>query len=145
VCVLKSLGSVRVRVTLRLAIYRQSVRLGAKTLESHGQFFFFSIEHLRSQTLCNILSDERMGLSFKIVAGPRQRIHSQVRFPFYSLIFESPQRGGQVPVFLSLRSRVAQPYPQALGSLSVAFYDSQGYGSGIRSRLHTLEGQSAMP
>jgi hypothetical protein len=32
---------------------------------------------------------------------------------------------------------VAQLYPQALGSLFVASYDSQGYGGGIRSRHHT--------
>jgi hypothetical protein len=43
---------------------------------------------------------------------------------------------GQVPVFISLRNRVAQLYPRALGSLSVASYDSQGYGGGIRPRLH---------
>jgi hypothetical protein len=30
----------RVRVTLRLAVYRQSVRLGAKPLETHGQISF---------------------------------------------------------------------------------------------------------
>jgi hypothetical protein len=69
------------------------------------------------------LSDERMGLSFKIAAGPRQRSHSRV------------------PVS---RSRLSQPggtgpciyIPQALGSLFVAFYETQGYGGGIRSRLH---------
>jgi hypothetical protein len=33
---------VRVRVTLRLAFYRQSVRLGADPLETHGQNFIFS-------------------------------------------------------------------------------------------------------
>jgi hypothetical protein len=32
---------------------------------------------------------------------------------------------------------VAQIYPRALGSLSVACYDSQGYGGGILSHLHT--------
>jgi hypothetical protein len=32
---------------------------------------------------------------------------------------------------------VAQRYPLALGSLSVASYDSQGYGGSILSRLHT--------
>jgi hypothetical protein len=32
---------------------------------------------------------------------------------------------------------VAQIYPRALGSLSVASYDSQGYSAGILSRLHT--------
>jgi hypothetical protein len=40
-----------------------------------------------------------------------------------------------VPVFISPRNRVAQIYPWALGSLSVASYDSQGYGGGIISRL----------
>jgi hypothetical protein len=32
---------------------------------------------------------------------------------------------------------VAQIYPHALGSLSVASYDLQGYGGGNLSRLHT--------
>jgi hypothetical protein len=32
---------------------------------------------------------------------------------------------------------VAQPYPQAQGSISVASYDLQGYGGGILTRLHT--------
>jgi hypothetical protein len=32
---------------------------------------------------------------------------------------------------------VAQLYPRVLGSLSVASYDSQGYGGGILTRLHT--------
>jgi hypothetical protein len=44
---------------------------------------------------------------------------------------------GQVPVFISPRSRVAQLYPQALGSLFVASYDPLGNGGGIRTRLHT--------
>jgi hypothetical protein len=37
---------VKVNVTLRLAVYRQSVRFGSKTLETHDQYFF-STEHLR--------------------------------------------------------------------------------------------------
>jgi hypothetical protein len=37
---IRSLPKVRVRVTLRLAVYHQSVRLGAKPLENHGQIFF---------------------------------------------------------------------------------------------------------
>jgi hypothetical protein len=44
---------------------------------------------------------------------------------------------GQVPVFICHRNRVAQLYPQALGSLFVVSYNSQGYGGGIRTRLHT--------
>jgi hypothetical protein len=42
---------------------------------------FFSTEHFRSWALCNILCDERNGLSFTIDAGPRQRSHSQIRVP----------------------------------------------------------------
>jgi hypothetical protein len=53
-----------------------------------------------------------------------------------SQIRHSPNLEGQVPVFISPRNRVVQLYPQALGSLFVASYDSQGYGGGIRPRLH---------
>jgi hypothetical protein len=52
-------------------------------------------------------------------------------------IRDSPNLEGQVPVFISPRNRVARLYPQALGSLFVASYNSQGYGGGIRPRLHT--------
>jgi hypothetical protein len=41
-------------------------------------FFFPPTEHLQSESLCNILSDKRMGPSFTFVAGPHQRSHSQV-------------------------------------------------------------------
>jgi lipopolysaccharide assembly outer membrane protein LptD (OstA) len=41
-----------------------------------------------------------------------------------------------VPVFISPKKRVAQLYPQALGSLFDASYDSQSYGGGIRTRLY---------
>jgi hypothetical protein len=54
-----------------------------------------------------------------------------------SQIGDSPNLEGQVPVFISLRKSVARLYPQALSSLFVVSYDSQGYGGGIRSRLHT--------
>jgi hypothetical protein len=59
--------------------------------------------------------------------------------PYFIIpILETPLNlEGQVPVFISPRNRVAQLYPRALGSLSVASYDSQGYGGGILSRLHT--------
>jgi hypothetical protein len=42
----------------------------------------------------------------------------------------------QVSVFITPRNRVAQIYPRELGSLSIASYDSQGYGTGILSRLY---------
>jgi hypothetical protein len=43
-----------------------------------------------------------------------------------SQIRDSPNLEGQVPVFMSPRNRVARLYPQALGSLFVASYDSRG-------------------
>jgi hypothetical protein len=48
-----------------------------------------------------------------------------------SQIRNSPTLEGQVVVFISPRNRVSRLYTQALGSLSVAFYDLQGYGGGI--------------
>jgi hypothetical protein len=51
-------------------------------------------------------------------------------------IRDSPKQEGNVPEFISPRNRVAQLYPQAPGSLFVAFYDSQGYGGGILTRLY---------
>jgi hypothetical protein len=48
---------------------------------------------------------------------------------FYCLRFETPR------IYIP-RNRVAQLYPHALGSLSVASHDSQNYGGGIRTHLH---------
>jgi hypothetical protein len=56
-------------------------RLSDKPLETHDHNFFFQLN------ICgysNILSDTRIGLSFIIAAGPRQRSHSQVRVPWDS-------------------------------------------------------------
>jgi hypothetical protein len=46
--VFKHLKIVKVKVTLRLAVYRKSVRLGAKPIEDHDQSFFGVTEPLRS-------------------------------------------------------------------------------------------------
>jgi hypothetical protein len=83
-----------------------------------------------------------MGLSFTIAASPRQRILSSESQKTHDHILlsqtgDSPNIEGQVPVFMYLRYRVTLLYPQALNSRFVAFYDSQGYGGGVRTRLHT--------
>jgi hypothetical protein len=54
-----------------------------------------------------------------------------------SQIRDSPSLEGQVPIFTFPRNRMTQLYPQALASFSVASYDSQGYGGGIRTRLNS--------
>jgi hypothetical protein len=53
-----------------------------------------------------------------------------------SHIQDSPNLVGQITVFISRRNKVAQLYPQALGSPFVASCDSQGYDGVIRPRLH---------
>jgi hypothetical protein len=88
------------------------------------------------------LSDERTGLLFTIAAGPRQHSHSRVRVPqdydhiLLSQIQDSPNLEGQVPI-LSLRNRVAQLYPQVIGSFFITSYNLQGYGGGIQTCLYT--------
>jgi hypothetical protein len=64
------------------------------------RFCFRDVKNSLSKSLCNILSDERMVLSYTIVAGPRQRSHSQVLVPLdsrpYFTVSESglPQNQG---------------------------------------------------
>jgi hypothetical protein len=48
----------------------------------------------------------------------------------------TPNLEDQVPVFISPSDKVAQLYPQAPGSLFVAFYVSRGHGGGILTPLH---------
>jgi hypothetical protein len=62
------------------------------------------------------LSDERIGMSLKIAAGPRQPNYFRVQVPL-----------GLATTFYCLRFGTF---------LFVASYDSQGYGGGIRPRLH---------
>jgi hypothetical protein len=89
--------------------------------------------------MLDALSDERMGLSFTIAAVPRQRNHSRVlvprdSWPYFTLSDSRlPQPGGPGPRIYICQEQGGPVYPQALGSLSVASYDSQGYGGGIRT------------
>jgi hypothetical protein len=56
---------------------------------------------------------------------------------FYSLRFETPPNlESKISVFISPRNKVSQLYPKALGSLFVAFYDTQEYAGRIWTRLH---------
>jgi hypothetical protein len=53
-----------------------------------------------------------------------------------SQIWDSPNLEGEVPVFISPRNRVAQLCPQALGSLFITSYNSQGWGGCIWTCLY---------
>jgi hypothetical protein len=90
------------------------------------------------------ISDDRIGLSLQlllavasaVIPGSEPRVIHDHILLFH--IRDSPNLEGQVPVFISPSERVAQLYPQALGSLSVASYDSQGYGGGILGLFEKL-------
>jgi hypothetical protein len=70
----------------------------------------------------------------------RQRSHSQVRLPrdswpqFTVSNSRLPQPGGPGPRIYIPQEQGGPIIPQALGSLFVASYDSQGYGGVIRRR-----------
>jgi hypothetical protein len=127
---------------LRLAVYRQSVRLGDKPLQIHDQYFFqlntcgyspYVTSSLTREWVCRL--QLLLGLASAVILWFEFRsTHDHI---LLSQIRGSPNLEGQVPVFISPRERVAQLYSQALGSLFVASYDSQGYGGDIRPRLHT--------
>jgi hypothetical protein len=92
-----------------------------------------------------------MCLSFTIAANPRPRIHSQVRvlqdsWP-HSTVSDSRllQPGGQVPVFISSRNMVTQLYPRYWVPFPSPFTNRRAKVEVIRTYLHTLEDQSAMP
>jgi hypothetical protein len=79
-----------------------------------------------------------MGQSFRIAAAPRQRSHSQVRVSRDWPHSRLPQTGGPGHrIYIPQRQAGPIIYAQAPRSLSVAFYDSQGYGGGIWPHLHT--------
>jgi hypothetical protein len=68
-------------------------------------------------------------LASEVILGSESgRAHDHI---LLSQVRDSPNLEDQVPLFISPRNREAQLYPQALGSLFVASYKSQGYHGGI--------------
>jgi hypothetical protein len=94
---------------------------------------FYYSQTVTGFSLRGALSSERTCLPFTVATGSCQRGHSRVRVPRDSW-----------PYFTVSYSRLLQPggqglricLPQALGSLFVTSYDSQGCDGGIRIRLH---------
>jgi hypothetical protein len=84
--------------------------------------------------VCNVLVQLLWALPEQLLLSPGP---AELMAIFYCFIWDSPNLEGQVPIFISPRNRVAQLYLRALGSLFVASYDSQGYGGGILTHLHT--------
>jgi hypothetical protein len=94
---------------------------------------YFVAPSLTGGRVCNLHYNCFCALPEQSLLG---RSPAELTAIFYCLIWDSPNLEGQIPVFISLRNRVAQLYPRALDSPFVASYDSQSYGGGILTRLH---------
>jgi hypothetical protein len=125
---------VRVRVTLRLAVYRQSVHLGDKPLETHDQNFYFPTERLRLYPYVTSSLPKRMSLSFTVAAGPCQRRHSQVHFTVSDS--RLPQPGGPGPRIYIPQEQGDPVIPPGTG-FPFRCLLRLGGGGGIRHCLHT--------
>jgi hypothetical protein len=131
------LSDIEVQVNLRPIVRRPS--------GTHNQFLilleisfrqfqacYFVAPSLTRGRVCNLLYNCLWTLPEQSLLG---RSPLELTVISYCLIWDSPNLEGQVPVFISPTYKVAQLYPRALGSLSVAFYDSHGCGGGILTRL----------
>jgi hypothetical protein len=137
---------VKLKVILRPTVSRP-VRLGVRHPSGTCDQFFFLLEiFFRQLRVCYFVApslarglDCNLLLLLVLAAQSRSGLSpAGLKTIFYCPNFwDSPNLEGQVPVFISPRNKVAQIYPRALGSLSVASYDSQGCGGGILTRLHT--------
>jgi hypothetical protein len=107
------------------------------TIRAFDQFFFlletflsqlrvccFMAPSLKRGRVCNLFF--LIGLASAVPLGSQSR--KTQNHILLSKFLRIPQPGGQVSVFISPRDRVAQLYPRALGFLSVASYESHGYG-----------------
>jgi hypothetical protein len=135
---------VRVRVTLPLTVYCQSLRPGdMPPWDSQPAFFFFNWTLAVIVLMLYLLWREDGSVVYSCcLFSPAQSFLGQspagLMTTFYCLRFKTSSiPEGQVPVFISSRNRVAELYPQALGSPLVPSYESQRYSGGIWPRFHT--------
>jgi hypothetical protein len=80
------------------------------------------------------LSDVKTGLRLQLllVVASAVILGSECRGTRNYILLYQIRDSFTLPVFISPRNRVARLYPQALGSLFVASYDSQGYSASTR-------------
>jgi hypothetical protein len=118
---------IEVEVTLRPTVSRP-VSLGVRRPSGTRDQFFFTLEisfrqlrlgyfvapSLTRGRVCNLLYNYFWALPEQSLLGGSP---AELTAMFYCLIWDSPNLEGQVPVFISPRTRVAQWCPRALGYL----------------------------
>jgi hypothetical protein len=132
---------------LELIYYRQSVGQSALVSGSHldpiTRFLFFVwrlwiswyvAPSLTKGLVCDLLVQLLLCLARAVTLGSKsRRTYDHILLPHLRL----PKPGGPRPRIYSPQEQGVPDIPPALGSLSVASYDSQGYGGSILTRLHT--------
>jgi predicted solute-binding protein len=114
-------------VTLRLADYRQTVRLGDKALETHDHNNFvcqlttcgyrpYVTSSLTKGWVCRLQLLMVLASAVIPLSEPRGSRHHIL----LSQIWDTLNLDGQVPVFIFPKNRVARLYPQAMGYLFIA-------------------------
>jgi hypothetical protein len=112
-----SCQSQRVRVTLRLVVYRQSVCLGDKPLETHDQQFYFKLNPCGyGAYVTSSLMRGRVRRSLLLLVSPAQPFSLRVprdSWPYFTVSNSRfPQRGKPGPRIISPKNRVARLYPR---------------------------------
>jgi hypothetical protein len=106
----------KVRLTLRLAVYRQSFRLGAKSLETLDQGFFFELNirsngpYVTSSLMRGWVCRLQLLLAFASAVILRSESRGTHDHILLSQIRDFPNLEDQVPLFISPRNRVARLY-----------------------------------
>jgi hypothetical protein len=138
---------VEVEVNLRPKVSRPVCLRVRHPSGTRDQFFFlldisfrqlrvcyFVAPSLTRGLVCNLLYNCFWALPGQSLLGPSPaELTANILLSHLRLL--QPGRPG--PRILSPRNRVAQFFPPGTGFLFVAPYDSQGYGEGILTRLHT--------
>jgi hypothetical protein len=109
----------RVRFTLKLAVYRQSVRLGDNPLETHNQNFIFQLKTCgySPYVTSSLMRGWVCHLQLLPVLASAVTLRSKSRGThdiLLSQIRDSPNLEGQVPAFISPRNRMASSLYSAI-------------------------------
>jgi hypothetical protein len=83
---------VKVKVTLRLAVYRQSVCLGVKPLETHNQTFFFQLNYCVNRPYVTSSLTRRWVYLLWIFLAFRQTSHNWATSPCYIVLAWTAQK-----------------------------------------------------